>query len=411
MQVRKYQAASMNEALKLVRRDLGSQAIIVSTKTVGGMKNKGSFGKQPGVEIIAAIDYDFDSSFPETESFSQLVKDKFYPTGGLPSEGNSLEKVSCELSELKRIVKQYYNSSDGTRNGYAYGELKELKWMAQFFLRQATSLNRGHFPEHIGDLYYQMLKQDICEETVLKLVEELREDLSPDLLGDKDQVRKSLISKIEKDLLLAGPIDLTPGKNKIAAFVGPTGVGKTTTIAKLAANYALEKKKKVALVTIDTYRIAAVEQLKIYSNIIGIPLKSVSSPEELKQVLAEFADKDLILIDTAGRSQRDQSHIDEIKGFFEQPFPVEISLVMSITCKEHNLSAVSQQFGFLPIDSIIFTKLDESYTYGSIINQLFKIKKPLAYLTTGQKVPEDIEVATKERIISLVLNEAENHYC
>jgi len=411
MQVRKYQAASMNEALKLVRRDLGSQAIIVSTKTVGGMKNKGSFGKQLEVEVIAAIDYDFDSSSPETKSFSQLVKDKFSPIGGLPSEGDSLEKIRYELSELKRIVKQYYNCSEEIKGGYAYGELKELKWMAQFFLRQATSFNHGYFPEHLVDLYYQMLKQDICEETVLKLVEELRKDLSPDLLGDKGQVRKSLISKIERDLLLAGPIDLTPGKNKIVAFVGPTGVGKTTTIAKLAANYALEKKKKVALVTIDTYRIAAVEQLKIYSNIIGLPLKSVSSPEELKQVLAKFADKDLILIDTAGRSQRDQSHIDEIKGFLEQSFPVEIFLVMSITCKEHNLSAVSQQFGLLPIDSIIFTKLDESYTYGSIINQLFKIKKPLSYLTTGQKVPEDIEVATKKRIISLVLNEAENHYC
>jgi len=411
MQVRKYQATSMNEALKLVRRDLGSQAIIVSTKTVGGMKNKDSFGKQAGVEIIAAIDYDFDSSSPETKSFSQLVKDKFSPIGGLPSEGDSLEKIRYELSELKRIVKQYCNCSEEIKGGYAYGELKELKWMAQFFLKQATSLNRGHFPEHLGDLYYQMLKQDICEETVLKLVDELREDLSPDLLGDKDQVRKSLISKIEKDLLLAGSIDLTPGKNKIAAFVGPTGVGKTTTIAKLAANYALEKKKKVALVTIDTYRIAAVEQLKIYSNIIGLPFESVSSPAELKQVLAKFADKDLILIDTAGRSQRDQSQIDDIKGFLEQSFPIEIFLLMSITCKEHNLSAISQQFGLLPIDSIIFTKLDESYTYGSIINQLFKIKKPLSYLTTGQKVPEDIEVATKERIISLVLNEAENHYC
>lgn len=411
MQVRTYQAPSMNEALKLVRRDLGSQAIIVSTKTVGGMKNKGGFGKQPRVEVIAAIDHDVDSSSPETPSFSQLVKDALSPSRDFPSEGDSLEMIRHELSELKRMVNQHCNPSVENKGGYAYPELKELKWMAHFFLRQATSFKHGYFPEHLVDLYYQMLKQDICEETVLKLVEELRENLSPDLLGDRDRLRESLISNIERDLLLAGPIHLTPGKNRMVAFVGPTGVGKTTTIAKLAANYALEKKKKVALVTVDTYRIAAAEQLKIYANIMGLPLKSVSAPEELTQVLAKFADKDLILIDTAGRNQRDQSQIDEIKGFLKQPFPIEIFLVMSMTCKEHNLSAVNQQFGRLPIDSIIFTKLDESYTYGSIINQLFKMKKPLSYLTTGQKVPEDIEIATKERIVSLVLNEAENQCC
>jgi flagellar biosynthesis protein FlhF len=224
-------------------------------------------------------------------------------------------------------------------------------------------------------------------------------------------VRKSLVSKIERDLPLAGPIDLTPGRPRIVAFVGPTGVGKTTTIAKLAVQYALDKKKKVAMVTIDTYRIAAVEQLKIYAKIIDLPFRPVSSPEELNQVLAEFADQDLVLIDTAGRSQRDQSQIKEIRNFLKQSFPVEISLVMSITHKEDTLSAINHQFGFLPIDNIIFTKLDESYTYGSIINQLFKMKKPLSYLTTGQKVPEDIEIATKERIISLVLGESDIQYC
>lgn len=411
MQVRTYQAPSMNEALKLVRRDLGSQAIIVSTKTVGGMKNKGGFGKQPRVEVIAAIDHDVDSSSPETPSFSQLVKDTSSHSRGFPSEGDWLETIRHDLSELKRMVNQHCNPSVETKGGYVYPELKELKWMAQFFLRQATSFKHGYFPDHLIDLYYHMLKQDICEETVLKWVEELREDLSPDLLGDKDRLRKSLISKIERDLLLAGPIYLTPGTNKMIAFIGPTGVGKTTTIAKLAAHYALEKKKRVALVTVDTYRIAAAEQLKIYANIMGLPLQSVSTRDELKHVLAEFSDRDLILIDTAGRNQRDQSQIDEIEGLLRQPFPVEIFLVMSMTCKEHNLSAVSQQFGCLPIDSIIFTKLDESCTYGSIINQLFKMKKPLSYLTTGQKVPEDIEIATKERIVSLVLNEAENQGC
>ena len=143
---------------------------------------------------------------------------------------------------------------------------------------------------------------------------------------------------------------------------------------------------------------------------MDLPFKAVSSTEELGKTLAHFADKDLILIDTAGRSQRDH-HISEIKQFLRQSFPVEIYLVMSITCKENNLSAISQEYGPLPIDRLIFTKLDESCTYGTLLNQLARIKKPLSYLTTGQKVPEDIEIATQERIISLLLDETEVHYC
>ena len=401
----------MQEALKLVRRDLGSQAIILSTKTPGRTKGKNGAGRQQGVEVIAAIDYDFDSSTFKTKPFSQLVRDGSLPLRDLSPEGDSLEKIRNELGELKRLIKQYYSSSKDNKGDYDCGELKELKWMTQFLLRQAKPLNHCHLPEHLMGLYCQMLKQDICEETALKLIGELKEELSPDVLEDKNRVRKSLVSKIERDLPLAGPIDLTPGRPRIVAFVGPTGVGKTTTIAKLAVQYALDKKKKVAMVTIDTYRIAAVEQLKIYAKIIDLPFKPVSSPENLNQVLAEFADRDLVLIDTAGRSQRDQSQIREIGNFFKQSFPVEISLVMSITHKEDTLSAINQQFGFLPIDNVIFTKLDESYTYGSIINQLSKMKKPLSYLTTGQKVPEDIEIATKERIISLILGESDIQYC
>ena len=401
----------MQEALQQVRRDLGSQAIILSTKTIGGMRGESSVSKQRGVEVIAAIDYEVDSPALETKPFSQLVKSKISPWKNLLSEKDSLEDIRHELGELKKMVKQYPSLPKGGRSNSICTDLKELKWITQFLLRQAAPLNHHHFPEHLVNLYCKMLEQEVCEEIALKLIGELKQDLSPDALGDKDRVRDSLISKIERELLLAGPIDITSGRTKIAAFVGPTGVGKTTTVAKLAAIHALDRKKKVALITIDTYRIAAVEQLKVYATIMGLPFKPVTSPEELNQALVQFADKDLVMIDTAGRNQQDQSQIKEIKSFLEQSLPVEIYLVMSITHKENNLSAVCHQFGFLPIDRIIFTKLDESYTYGSIINQLFRGKKPLSYLTTGQKVPEDIEIATKERIISLMLGEADIHYC
>ena len=238
---------------------------------------------------------------------------------------------------------------------------------------------------------------------------ELQQELPPESLEDSKQVKDCLISKMKRELPLSGPIDLSSGNPKIAAFVGPTGVGKTTTVAKLAAHYALGEKKKVALVSIDTYRIAAIEQLKVYATIMNLPFKAVSSGEELSKTLKSFADMDLVLIDTAGRSQ--QHHINEVKQLLSQVNPIETYLVMSVTYKENNLSAINHQFKHLPVDRLIFTKLDESCTYGTLFNQLSGTKKPLAYFTTGQQVPEDIEVATQERIVSLLLGETAVHYC
>lgn len=411
MQVKKYHAANMQEALKLVRRDLGSQAIIMSTRTVDEVRDGGSAGRQRGVEVVAAIDYEIDSSTPGTKPFSQLVKNKISPWEDPLSEKESLKSIQRELKELKEMTKQSAGLLEGDRNDATYMELKELKWMTQFLLKQVAPVKNYHFPEQLVHFYCQMLKQGVCEEIALKLIKELNQDLSPDALGNRDRVRESLISKIEKELLLTDPVDLVPGGARIVALVGPTGVGKTTTAAKLAAVYALEKKMKVALITIDTYRIAAAEQLKVYAGIMGLPFKRVSSAKELSQTLAQFADMDLILIDTAGRSQRDQLQLKELKSFLRQSFAVEVCLVMSITHKEDTLSATGRQFELLPIDSIIFTKLDEVYSYGSIVNQLYRMKKPLSYLTTGQRVPEDIEIATRERIIPLILGESDTCYC
>jgi flagellar biosynthesis protein FlhF len=282
--------------------------------------------------------------------------------------------------------------------------------MAHYFLKKAAPVRHSRFPKSLIYFYYQMLQQGICEEIALMLIEGLQHTLSPDALGNKERVRDCLTSEIEKGLLLAGPLQVVPGKTRVAALVGPTGVGKTTTIAKLAALYALGNKNKVALVTVDTYRIAAAEQLRAYARIMGLPFKRVSSPREFSHVFSDFCDRDLILVDTAGRSPRDLSQLEELRNFLKQSFPVEVHLVMSITHKDDTLSATGEQFKVLPVDKIIFTKLDEAHTLGSIVNQLYKMRKPLSYVTTGQKVPEDIEVATREHIIPAVLGER-NTYC
>lgn len=399
----------MQEAVKLVKRDLGSEAIILSTKAVEGLRDEKNGGKM-GVEVVAALDYDYAPTVAYPP-FSQMVKERIAPRKAVPAEQESLSLLKREIGELKETLQRSLRPLGEYNRDSLAREVKDLKWMANYFLKKAAPVRQRRFPQWLIYFYYQMLQQGICEEIALLLIEGLQHTLSADALSDKERVRDCLSSEIEKGLLFGGPLQMVPGKTKVAALVGPTGVGKTTTIAKLAALYALVNKKKIALVTVDTYRIAAAEQLRTYARIIGLPFKRVSSPREFSHVVSDFYDRDLILVDTAGRSPRDLSQLEELRNFLKQSFPVEVHLVMSITHKDDTLSATGEQFKVLPVDKIIFTKLDEAHTLGSIVNQLYKMRKPLSYVTTGQKVPEDIEVATREHIIPAVLGERDAYNC
>ena len=409
MHIKTYHAHNMQEALKLVRKDLGSEAIIVSTKTRDTGNHRRGDGTNGRVEVVAAIDYDLTVPAREGKNFSRLVKREISQVNTLRADERLLESMGQEREVPEKTARYCEEPAVYSESESIQATLKELKWMTQILMKKTKPLNQQYIPEQLLDLSCRMLKQEVCEDLIARMLEELQQELPPESLRDSEEIRDRLIVKLKRDLRLSGPLGLNPGSPKIAAFVGPTGVGKTTTVAKLAAQYALSEKKKVALVSIDTYRIAAIEQLRIYATIMNLPFKAVSSKEELVETLAHFADKDLILIDTAGRSQ--QQHIVEVQRFLNQSFPIETYLVLSLTHKENNLTAVCQQFEDLPVDRLIFTKLDESCTYGTLYNQVLRTKKPLAYVTTGQRVPEDIEVASQERIISLLLDETEAHYC
>jgi flagellar biosynthesis protein FlhF len=191
---------------------------------------------------------------------------------------------------------------------------------------------------------------------------------------------------------------------QVWAFVGPTGVGKTTTLAKVAAHYSLRLAKKVTLVTIDTFRIGAVEQLKTYARILRLPLEIASGREDLREILNRNEGRDLILIDTAGRNPYHAGQLEELKDFLAVDPRVENHLVLSATTKDSDLAQIAQRFSLLSIQSYIFTKIDETEEYVSLFNQLWRHKRPLSYLTNGQRVPEDMEPATKGKIASLVLD-------
>jgi flagellar biosynthesis GTPase FlhF len=205
--------------------------------------------------------------------------------------------------------------------------------------------------------------------------------------------------------ITAGPLRIEPGKQKVVAFIGPTGVGKTTTIAKLAAIHAIKMKKQVALITLDNYRIGSIDQLKIYAKIIGIPIEVASTGKEFKECLNRLKDKDLILIDTAGMSQRNEYQFNELRIFFNKVRSVETHLLLSATTKEADLIDILARFKVFRINKLLFTKLDESTSYGNMLNQLIRSKIPVSYFTNGQQVPEDIEIATLEKLVDLITDQ------
>lgn len=219
------------------------------------------------------------------------------------------------------------------------------------------------------------------------------------------QLRGMLVQTLSGMVKCAGSVRMKKNGTKIMAVVGPTGVGKTTTIAKLAALHALNRGLSVALVTTDNFRVGAVEQLKTYAKIMDLPLEVVSTVPEMQEALAAHADKDLILIDTAGRSPKDSERIEELKGFVECHPGIETYLCVSATTRPRELDEIVAMFGSLPIARLLFTKLDESESYGCIVDTHLKHKLPLSYFTTGQKVPEDIELATARRLATLVVKE------
>jgi flagellar biosynthesis protein FlhF len=238
------------------------------------------------------------------------------------------------------------------------------------------------------------------------LVEELVGEIAENL---QEEVR--LPDKIISLILRKGlrqRLKTAPEKGAaIQVFVGPTGVGKSTTLAKLAARYALYQGEKVGIITIDHYRIGAIEQMRTYSDITGLPLEVVMSPKELRSAVEKFSGCQRILIDTAGRSSRNMPHIKELAGYIQKLPPCEIFLVISATTKRQDLQLISENFRPLAYNRIIYTKVDETNSYGILLNGSYLTDMPVIYMTNGQSVPDDICLADIETMSSLILGEDE----
>jgi flagellar biosynthesis protein FlhF len=361
MQIKRFEAKNMTTALRLIKDELGPDAVVLSARSL--RKGKGFFGsmKYAGVEITAAID---NQRLPMQNSNSAGQK-SIYP---------NWEK--SRLKDAYRIEKK-----EVIRPTDYPGQIPTDRQ------RYPSKRRRNSGENH-----------SIASE----LIEEIRRIPAPlENLGGVDN-RSHITSILEEMGVVADGDVFTSGNPHIAAFIGCAGVGKTTTIAKLAALQSKRYKKRVALITLDNYGIAAIEQLKTYAQIIGIPLGIAVNIAELKRSIKKYKDKELIIIDTPGINPHNQRLIQDLKGYFAKLSDLQTHLVLSATTKEKDLIAITEAFKEMNIHRLLFTKIDESSTYGNMVNLLIRTNIPLSFLCSGQKVPDDIEAGTTEKLVDLL---------
>ncbi|BAU27687.1 flagellar biosynthesis protein FlhF [Aneurinibacillus soli] len=415
MRVKKYIVDSMSDALEQIRSELGKDAIILNTKPVKTGGFLGMFGKKQ-IEVIAAIDPNAEKPRPRrtepTKTTPPPVPAVATPIEVVPVSKASFGKKDSETVDFSAVLYQKavqenippapeVNVQVLTKE---IGDMRNMLWKLMLTDEKAAAM-----PSVFMTIRQRLQRQEVEDDIIVSLFERVMKQLSSEELSQETkvwaEVRKQLTAWMDESQLVPGPLNQDAA---FVSFVGPTGVGKTTTLAKLAAASVLHHKRKVGMITSDTYRIAAVEQLKTYANILNVPLKVVYAAEELPQTIERLTGCDLIFMDTAGRNYRNKEYVEEVNRLLVSHQPIETFLVVSLTAKYEDIKAVAESFRHVPIQKVIFTKVDETRSYGAIVNLVLERGLSLSYFANGQNVPDDIEQATSERVVSLVLGDREH---
>jgi flagellar biosynthesis protein FlhF len=377
LKIKQFEAGTEKQAMLQVKEEFGKEALIVSIKNI---KPKGIFKlfKRPFVQVTAALDEKDVSVTNEqlrnTDKVTNIEYNDIY-------QSNSIESIKDKITKIEKFINEEDNNSH--------------------FIIQEEQISREDIPI-INLIYNQLIENEVNEKVANKLMLGLNESLSKGNIKINELV-SIIYKRIINELEDIETIDLSGEGPKIITFIGPTGVGKTTTIAKLASYYSINEGKSIGLITADTYRIAAVEQLRTYGNILNIPVSVVYSNEEIKESINKFSDKDLIIIDTAGRSHKNNERQEDIKELLSLIPEKEVYLVLSITTKYKDLISITERYKNIADYKIIFTKLDESISVGNILNIKNKTGAKLSYITFGQNVPDDIKEINPHNIAKSIL--------
>ena len=410
MIIKRYQGKTEEEATDLAKKELGDSVIVMNVKNV---KRKGVFAllKKPLVEVTVALE-------EETERFVPAKKE---PAAAPRPEG-SLAKNTPIINAWRKQAEEASEKSSTEMD--AIGE--KLDSLQSLLEQQFQKKNAGEpekEPENTTEaqagpeepksaelvkfmklLYNMMLENEVDEKYINQIMDEIEKQHKPNMPFDY-----ALANTYQKMILKFGPTtEIAPAAKgpKVIFFVGPTGVGKTTTIAKLASRFSVDEKKKVALLTADTYRIAAAEQLKTYANILEVPFKVIYTIEEMENALAELKDFDYLFVDTAGHSHQNQAQKESMKAFVKSldgQAEKEVFLVLSATTKYRDLLEIADSYREMGEYKLIFTKLDETGAYGNLLNIKLYTGAGISYVTYRQNVPDDIEKFNPQKTVKQLL--------
>lgn len=414
MVIKKYIAKTEEDAIRMAKEELGKDTVIMNVKKT---EPKGIYKlfRKESVEVTAAIDEvlpeqkeEENDSFPDFDKLQQAIESReFQPA---PDSKQAVAQAKKEEIIVKNNLIREEDSEEEVIDEANIIEQK-LDNLQDLLKKQINAPKEEKETEKELDKtqsYLQLIRSQMIQNEVdPAYVEQIIEDIEGSL--KKESSLDNILSGVyQKIVLKIGPpqlIDIHSKRTKFIFFIGPTGVGKTTTIAKIASTLKLSRKVKVALVTSDTYRIAAVEQLKTYANILGIPLKVVYSSDEMGKTMEELEEFDLVLIDTAGRSHNNQEQKEDIQRLLEMVPETEreVFLVLSATTKYKDLVKISKSYSEITKYNLIFTKLDETDAIGNVLNIRMLTGAPLSYMTWGQNVPDDIGKADAQKMAKQLL--------
>ena len=378
MQIKRFEARDMTSALRLIKKALGPDAVILSARSLKKENKLLGLVKSVGVEVTAAVD-----------------------THHLPAESNGIAFAGA-LNAYRRYEQ---NGRSGSRN---------FNRAVSSRIKSRNDRKSPHAPENgnriasdgvLGSLFEHLRSQEVKRDLAADIVTRLNRRYADDRLKTADPII-SEIADIFRDKSQPARVQVSTRSGcRVLAVVGATGVGKTTTIAKLAARHALEHRQKVALISLDSHRIGAAAELKTYAQAIGIPFKTAATPATFKSTVDEFGEFDLVLVDTPGCNPANPDEIDALKGCLDCIERLEVHLALSAMAKDSDLANTLKRLNALTVAGLIYTKLDESCTYGNLINLLSDHPLPLSYFTSGRQVPDAIESGSLQKIVELLLGD------
>jgi flagellar biosynthesis protein FlhF len=405
MRVKRYIVDALPEAVSIIRSELGKDAVILNSKEIkiGGFL--GMFRKKK-VEVIAAVESTPANAVPQRQAPPEVNAAAMQILQNMQRSSAAVQEAEAPILPpvLAPPAPESKESMRAEREQFIIDEIRDLRqYMVQLSKQQSE---KAFYSEQMLELKERLIDQELSDEWIDRLLQ---------AIADKQNEQQTELDKKQLWIVAAKLLEewmrpylgqaIDPDA-RVIHFVGPTGVGKTTTIAKLAAEQTIKFSRKVGFITSDTYRIAAVDQLRTYANILNIPLEVVVSQPDLTKAYRQLDDRELIYMDTAGRNFRSELHVSEVFSLLQTKEPSETILVLSLTAKTKDMAAVAEQFAKYGVRKVLFTKLDETSVFGTIFNLIMKYELLPTYLAAGQTVPDDIERFRVQSYIQLLLGDS-----